>query len=121
MIQIEGIATISKGMFRFDSGLPSDELAVEPQKLLGRLHIKANACADFRLDGRTTNLPPDISTVADGDGYKIKRTTQNYIIQLKMPIAESRAEMEQHIMHLLPVILGDITVDRREILETFAA
>lgn len=114
MIQIEGIATISKGMFRFDSGLPSDEPTVEPQNLLGRLQIAANASADFHQDGRITNLPPDISTVADGDGYKIKRTTQNYIIQLKLPIYESRAEMEQHIRQLLPVILGDITIDQTE-------
>ena len=121
MIQIEGIATISKGMFRFDSGLPSDEPAVDPQMLLGHLRVAPNACVDFRMDGRTTNLPPDIQSVADGDGYKIKRTTQNYIIQLKVPIAESRAEMEQHIKRLLPIILGDITMDRREILEPFAA
>lgn len=114
MIQIEGIATISKGMFRFDSGLPSDEPAVEPQNLLGRLIISQNASADFRLDGRITNLPPDITTVADGDGYKIKRTTRNYIIQLKVPIEESRAEMEERIKQLLPIILGDITIDRTE-------
>ena len=115
MIQIEGIATISKGMFRFDSGLPSDEPAVEPQTLLGRLHIAANASADFHQDGRITNLPPDISTVADGDGYKIKRTTQNYIIQLKVPIAESRAETEQRLGQMLAEVMGEITLDRHEI------
>ena len=114
MYQVEGIATISKGMFRFDSGLPSDEPCVEPQNLLGRLIIGQNASVNFRLDGRATNLPPDITTVSEGDGYKVKRTTQNYIIQLKLPIYESRAEMEQHIKRLLPIILGDITIDRTE-------
>lgn len=121
MIQIEGIATISKGMFRFDSGLPSDEPAVEPQNLLGRLQIAANASADFHQDGRITNLPPDISTVADGDGYKIKRTTQNYIIQLKVPIAESRAETEERLRQMLAEVMGEITLDRRELFDRMVA
>lgn len=121
MIQIEGIATISKGMFRFDSGLPSDEPAVEPQNLLGRLYIAANASADFQQDGRVTNLPPDISAVADGDGYKIKRTTQNYIIRLKLPIAESRAETEKRLRQMLAEVMGEITLDRRELFDCMVA
>ena len=121
MIQIEGIATISKGMFRFDSGLPSDEPAVEPQTLLGRLQIAANASADFHQDGRITNLPPDISTVADGDSYKIKRTTQNYIIQLKVPIAESRAVTEECLRQMLAEVMGEITIDRHELFNSMVA
>ncbi len=111
-IQIEGIATISKGMFRFDSGLPSDEPVVSAQHLMGRLHIAQNADAVFHQDGRVTNLPPDISTVADGDGYKIKRTTQNYIIQLKVPIAESRKITEERLRQMLAEVMGEITMDR---------
>ena len=121
MFQIEGIATISKGMFRFDSGLPSDEPAVEPQNLLGRLHIAANASADFRLDGRTTNLPPDVRTVTDGDGYKIKRTTQNYLIQLKVPITESRSVTEERLRQMLAEVMGEITLDRHELYDCLVA
>ena len=121
MIQIEGIATISKGVFRFDSGLPSDEPAVDPQMLLGHLRVAPNACVDFRMDGRTTNLPPDIQSVADGDGYKIKRTTQNYLIQLKVPIDESRQQTEHRLHQMLAEVMGEITIDRRELHEALAA
>jgi len=121
MFTIEGIATISKGSFRFDSGLPSDEPAVEAQTILGKLRISENACADFRQDGRTTNLPPDITSVGDGDGYKIKRTTQNYIIQVKVPVVESRADTEARLRALLPVVMGDITLDRKEMYEMMVA
>lgn len=121
MFTIEGIATISKGSFRFDSGLPSDELVVEAQHLLGRLHIAENACADFHQDGRTMNLPPDIASVGEGVGYKIKRTTQNYLIQLKVPVCESRAETEQRLRQMLAEVMGDITLDRRELSGILAA
>lgn len=114
MYSIEGIATISKGSFRFDSGLPSDEPAVKAQNLLGRLHISENASVTFCRKGVCANLPPDIVPVGEGDGYKIKRTTQHYLIQLKVPIGETRAEMEQRILRLLPLLLGDITIDRME-------
>lgn len=117
MLTIEGIATISKGSFRFDSGLPSEESVVAAQDILGKLHVSENACAYFHQDGRTTNLPPDITSVGDGDGYKIKRTTQNYIVQLKVPVVESRAETEARLRTMLAVVMGDITMDRRELYE----
>lgn len=115
MYKIEGIATISKGRFSFDSGLPGNEPAVEAQSMLGRLHIAENACAEFSQDGRTTNLPPNVVSVCETDGYRLKRTSRNYILQVKIPLTESRAETEKRLGELLAAVLGEITLDRSEL------
>ena len=114
MNKIEGIATFSEGGFSFESGLPSDEQVVEAQSLMGRLGIKANGCVDFRRDARCTNLPPDINTVTDNEKYKLKRTTRHYIVQIKVPIIESRVETQDCFDNVVPKVIGDITLDRRE-------
>lgn len=120
-IQIEGVATIAKGSFRFESGQPSDEPVVDAQLLKGRLAIKADGSAVFRRDGRCTNIPPDINTVVDSEDYKVKRTTRHYIVQIKLPIVESRAMTEERLQALLPEILGEITLDRKDMYGVMAA
>ena len=118
MNKIEGIATFSEGGFSFESGLPSEEQVVEAQSLMGRLGIKANGCVDFRRDARCTNLPPDINTVTDNEKYKLKRTTRHYIISIKVPVVENRQQSEETVNRLLPKIMGDITIDRNEVLDS---
>lgn len=114
-VQIEGIATISKGGFSFDSGLPSNEQLCEAQTLKGRLGIKANGCIDFRRDRRYANLPPDINSVTDNEDYKLKRTSRHYIVQIKVPIMESRSETQERFDNIVPVVIGDITIDRKDL------
>ena len=47
----------------------------------------------------------------------MKRTTRHYIIQLKVPVVEHRTTTEQRLVELLPVVLGEITLDRRELFD----
>ena len=115
-IKIEGIATISEKGFHFDSGMPSNEPVLdEAMKLHGTLKVAENACVDFVDNGRVY-LPPEIHRVCEGEGYKVKRTSRHYIIQMKVPVVESRKDSEERINNVVPVIMGDITLDRKELL-----
>lgn len=115
-IQIEGIATINEKGFHFDSGLPSNELVLdEALKMHGTLKVSKNACVDFQNSDRIY-LPPEIHRVSDGEEYRVKRTSRHYLIQIKVPVVESRKVSEERINNILPVIIGDITFDRRETL-----
>jgi len=64
------------------------------------------------LDGRQDNQPPLILPVSEGEDYWIKRSTQNYLVMLRLPVGETRAQTAQRIFDMLPHILGDITIDR---------
>lgn len=115
-VLIEGIASITERGFHFDSGMPSDEPVLNaPINLHGTMRVSRNGCADLTDDGRVF-LPPEIHKVAHGDGYHIKRTSRNYIIQLKVPVVEKRTVTEENLKNLVPLIMGDLTLDRREIL-----
>ena len=115
--KIVGVATISDKVFYFDSNLPDDcqVLPVE-KKMQGCICISTNACARFTERCRVV-LPPEINHVAQGEGYRVKRTTRHYIIQLKVPVVEHRATTEQRLVELLPVLLGEITLDRKELFD----
>jgi len=116
MLKIEGIATITEQGFHFDSGMPSNEPVLdEAMNLHGTLKVSANACVDFVDNGRIY-LPPEIHRVCEGEGYKVKRTSRHYIIQLKVPVVERRAESEQRLNDIIPVVMGEITLDRKEIM-----
>ena len=82
----------------------------------GCIFISTNACVLFALRCRVV-LPPEINNVAQGDGYKVKRTTRHYIIQLKVPVVEHRTTTEQRLEELLRVVLCEITLDRRELFD----
>lgn len=115
-IRIEGIATIGKRSFRFDSGLPSNEPILEhDQKLHGQMHIHQNGDAEFVDNGRVY-LPPIINEIARGENFKLRRTTRHYILQVKVPVVESRKETETKISAISAEVLGEITMDRKELL-----
>ena len=116
--KIEGIATISKGGFSFESGLPSNEQVFDADmKMHGTLKISKNACAEF-IDNRRVYLPPEVHPVAQGFNYNVKRTTRHYIISSKVPGVENRQQSEDTVNRLLPKIMGDITLDRNEVLDS---
>ena len=116
--KIEGIATISKGGFSFESGLPSNEQVFDADmKMHGTLKISKNACAEF-IDNRRVYLPPEVHPVAQGFNYNVKRTTRHYIISIKVPVVENRQQSEDTVNRLLPKIMGDITLDRNEVLDS---
>lgn len=115
MTQIEGIATFTETGFHFDSGIPSEEPVLNKAwKMHGTLGISMNACVDFKDNGRVY-LPPEIHKVSAGENYHVKRTSRHYIIQLKVPVVESRQASEERINNVIPTILGDITLDRKEL------
>jgi len=116
MLKIEGIATISEKGFHFDSGMPSNEPVLdEAMKLHGTLKVAENACVDFVDNGRIY-LPPEIHRVCEGKDYNVKRTTRHYIIQLKVPVVENRKASEDRILQIVPCVMGEITLDRQEII-----
>ena len=116
-MQIKGIATITEKGFHFDSGMPSGEPVLdEARRFHGTLRISENACVEFVDNGRVY-LPPEVHRVASGDCFKVRRTTRHYIIQLKLPLAENRRVSEERIIGVLPIVLGEITLDRRELFE----
>ncbi|NLV52612.1 MAG: hypothetical protein GXY64_05040 [Bacteroidales bacterium] len=115
-IQIEGVATISNRGFQFESGMPSDEPVLDKaMKMRGQLKIHKNADVEFKEDNRVY-LPPEVHKVGSGEGYHIKRTTRHYIVTLKMPVVESREASEDKIRDMVPQFMGDITLDRQELI-----
>lgn len=115
-IRIEGIATFEKKGFHFDSGMPSNEPVLdEAMRLHGTLEVSQNACVDF-VDNERIYLPPEIHRVSEGLGYNVKRTSRHYLIQMKVPVVENRRTTEERLTQALPVIMGDITLDRSEML-----
>lgn len=115
-MQIEGIATFTGKGFRFDSGLPSDEPVLDQAyRLRGAMTVSRNACVEFERHTPVT-LPPQLDRVACGDNYLVRRSTRHYIIQIKVPVVESRSTSEEKIQNLLPLVMGEITLDRNEVL-----
>ena len=115
-IRIEGIATISKRGFSFDSGIPSNEPILDhEQKLHGQMHIRQNGSAEFVDNGRVY-LPPIINEIARGENYLLRRTTRHYILQVKVPVVESRQLTEEKFAAVQAQVMGEITLDRKEVL-----
>ncbi len=116
-IRIEGIATISEKGFCFDSGLPSNETVISAaMKLRGTLNIRENACAAFTGNQRIY-LPPQVLPVGQGEDYHVKRTSRHYILQVKLPIVERRAQSQQRLERVVAQAMGQITLDRKEVLD----
>ncbi len=116
MVQITGVATISENGFSFNTGLSENENVLDKEKTMhGVMKISKNACADF-IGSQRVILPPEINSIAKGDGYSVKRTTRNYIIQLKVPVVETRKASQERLKRMLTEVLGDITLDRKELI-----
>lgn len=116
MIKIEGIATISDKGFSFDSGMPSNEpILDEAIKMHGTLKVSENACVNF-VNNNRVYLAPELNRVAEGENYKVKRTSRHYIIQIKVPVVETRKMSEERVRNVIPEIMGEITLDRCELI-----
>lgn len=112
-IKLPGFSTISSnGQFHFESGYPSHSHIIMPARIKGVLDVHPNACADFTPTTGRIYLPPIVNTISEGENYHVKRTTRNYIIQVKVPICETRRETEKRLKGILPQIIGEITIDR---------
>ncbi len=115
--EIEGIATFTERGFSFESGMPTNEPVLdEAMKLHGTLKVERNACVVF-VDNRRVYLPPEMHSICEGEGYRVKRTSRHYIIQMKVPVVESRKASEQRVWEMVPRVMGGITLDRKEILD----
>ena len=116
-VHIEGFTTISDKGFSFDSGLPSDEPMLESAlKLRGTLRVSENACVSFS-ECRRIYLPPEIHPVCQGEDYRVKRTSRHYILQVKLPIVQTRALSQERLDEIIPCVINEITLDRKEVLD----
>lgn len=114
--QIEGLATFTPDGFRFDSGMPSDEPILEQEvNLQGSLRVSRNACVEFKKCTQVF-LPPQMDHVARGKDYLVRRSSRHYIIQIKVPVVENRSQSEEKLQRLIPLLMGEITLDRNEVL-----
>ena len=115
-VKLEGVATITSKGFNFDSGLPGNEKVVEKQfSMRGKMRVRQNGCVEF-VKNEAAALPPHLDVVVHGVNYLVRRSTRNYIIQVKVPVVENRKDSEDTITNLIPKLLGEITLDRQELL-----
>ena len=113
---IEGIATITEKGFHFDSGMPSNEPVLDkPVRMHGTLSINNNASVDFTRRDRIY-LPPEVHRIAQGEDYNVRRTSRHYIIQVKVPVVENRKTSEDRLNTIVPIVMGEITLDRKEVI-----
>ncbi len=116
-MKIEGIATISNRGFHFDSGVPSNEPVLDKAMTLrGTLKVSKNGSATLEDISHRIYLPPQWHPVSEDINYRVKRTSRHYIIQVKLPIVESRAASQETLDQIVPAIMGDITLDRKELI-----
>lgn len=114
--KIEGLGTFTQNGFSFDSGLPSDEPLVDGMKLRGTLKVESNGNVEFI--NKTRNIKgPDVAKVAETQDYKIRRTSLNYVISIKVPVIEKRKASEKRLKEIVPAIVNDIQTNRKEILD----
>lgn len=116
LTKIEGLGIFTTNGFNFDSGLPADEPVLNEQKLKGTLQIKQNGNVEFFPNSRTIKAP-DVAKVAETQDYKIRRTSLNYVISLRVPIIEKRKASEKRLKEIVPAIVNDISKNRKEILD----
>ena len=113
---IEGIATITEKGFHFDSGMPSNEPVLDkPVRMHGTLEVGINASVRFRQNDRIY-LPPEVHRIAQGEDYNVRRTSRHYIVQIKVPVIESRETSEYRLTEIVPIVMGEITLDRKEVI-----
>jgi len=111
---LDGTSSLnSNGQFHFESGYPSNYPLVLPKRQRGVLVTHQNACVDFVPDRERVYLPPVVNKIAQGEGYYIKRTSRNYLINVKLPIVMNRRETEKALRGMINEIVGEITLDRR--------
>lgn len=114
--KIEGLGTFTQSGFNFDSGLPVDEPVVNEKKLKGTLKIEPNGNVEFINKTRTIKAP-DVAKVAETQDYKIRRTSLNYVISLRVPVVEKRVATSKKLKEVIPLIINDISKNRKEILD----
>lgn len=114
--KIEGLGIFTQSGFNFDSGLPVDEPVVDGMKLRGTLKIANNGNVEFIKSTREIKAP-DVAKVAEGQDYKIRRTSLNYVITLKVPVVEKRVATSKKLKEVIPLIINDISKNRKEILD----
>lgn len=72
----------------------------------------------FEPDNPRVPTPPLMLLVAAGKNFRVRRSSQNYIVSLKLPIVQSRAESERLHHEVWAEALGEITLDRKAIADT---
>ena len=89
--KLEGIATICEdGGFSFDSGLPASEpvLEFEVKPHHGLMMVAKNGSATFDPENKVCT-PPVMDEVLRDKNLIVRRTTRNFVVQMKFPIIEA--------------------------------
>ncbi|MBR6898989.1 MAG: hypothetical protein IKN29_01695, partial [Bacteroidales bacterium] len=94
------------------------ELLEQEQSVRGVSHVDKMGNMTFEPDNPRVPTPPMMLLVASGKNYRVRRSSQNYIVSLKLPIVQSRAESEELHQAAWAEAMGEITLDRKVIADT---
>ena len=94
------------------------ELLEQEHSVRGVSHVDKMGNLVFEPDNTRMPTPPLMLLVATGKNYRVRRSSQNYIVSLKLPIMQSRAESEELHRAVWAEALGEITLDRKVIADS---
>lgn len=94
------------------------ELLEQEHSVRGVSHVDKMGNMVFEPDNPRVPTPPLMLLVATGKNYRVRRSSQNYIVSLKLPIMQSRAESEKMHCEAWADAMGEITLDRKAIADT---
>lgn len=118
-IAVPGAALVGPHHFAFRPIDDTHDELITPRIMKGKMTVHGNGNVEFVENSRLADAKNPLMLPISEDnleGWKLKRSTQNYIMQIKLPIGLTRQEMQRRIQRMMPQILGEITVDQQELL-----
>lgn len=116
-IVVEGKMTYEGMSHSFESN-GNVELLEQEHSVRGVSHVDKMGNMTFEPDNPRVPTPPLMLLVASGKNYRVRRSSQNYIVSLKLPIVQSRTESEKMHREAWAEAMGEITLDRKAIADT---
>ena len=116
-IVVEGKMTYEGMSHSFESN-GNVELLEQEHSVRGVSHVDKMGNMAFEPDNPRVPTPPLMLLVASGKNYRVRRSSQNYIVSLKLPIVQSRTESEKLHREAWADAMGEITLDRKAIADT---
>ena len=120
--KIEGVGVIyDDGRFEFDSGLPLLEpvLEFEVKPHRGVMSVVKNGCAAFEPLGKPVALPPVMDLVLRDKNLIVRRTSRNFVVQMKFPIIEAGEVTNKAHSGMWKRVCSALRAEREKIKEEF--
>ena len=117
-IVVEGKMTYEGLSHSFEAKNGNVELLEQEQSVRGVSHVDKMGNMVFEPDSTRMPTPPLMLLVATGKNYRVRRSSQNYIVSLKLPIVQSREESENLHRVAWAEAMGEITLDRKVIADS---